>query len=53
MRLEKLDKLYAKAQLIQGYKIVIDDGRAHGLVVDLPTDTSEIPQESRRRFFQS
>ena len=39
--MEKLDKLYAKAQLIQGYKIVLDDGRAHGLVVDLPTDTSE------------
>jgi len=27
--------------LIQGYKIVLDDGRAHGLVVDLPTNTGE------------
>ena len=34
-------KLYAKAQLIQDYKIALDDGRAHGLIVDLASDTSE------------
>jgi uncharacterized OsmC-like protein len=35
------DKLYAKAQLIEGYRIALDDGRAHSYVVDLPTETSE------------
>ncbi len=36
-----LDKLYSKAQLIQDYRIALDDGRAHSYIVDLPTDTSE------------
>jgi uncharacterized OsmC-like protein len=36
-----LDKLYANAQLIQDYKIALDDGRAHGLIVDLASDTDE------------
>ena len=34
-------KLYANAQLIQDYKIALDDGRAHGLIVDLASDKSE------------
>jgi uncharacterized OsmC-like protein len=36
-----LDKLYGNAQLIEDYKIALDDGRAHGLIVDLASDTSE------------
>jgi uncharacterized OsmC-like protein len=35
------DKLYAKAQLIEGCKIALDDGRAHSYVVNLPSETSE------------
>ena len=34
-------KLYANAQLIQDYKIALDDGRAHSLIVDLASDNSE------------
>ena len=34
-------KLYANAQLIQDYKIALDDGRAHALIVDLASDKSE------------
>jgi uncharacterized OsmC-like protein len=36
-----LDKLYGNAQLIEDYKIALDDGRAHGVIVDLASDTSE------------
>ena len=36
-----MDKLYANAQLIQDYKIAIDDGRAHSLIVDLASDDTE------------
>lgn len=34
-------KLYANAQLIEDYKIALDDGRAHGLIVDLATEKTE------------
>ena len=34
-------KLCANAQLIQDYKIALDDGRAHALIVDLASDNSE------------
>jgi len=36
-----LVKLCANAQLIQDYKIALDDGRAHALIVDLASDKSE------------
>lgn len=36
-----MDKLIGNAQLVENYKIVLDDGRAHGLIVDLASDTSE------------
>jgi uncharacterized OsmC-like protein len=36
-----LDKLYANAQLIQDYKIALDDGRAHGLIVDLASNDND------------
>lgn len=36
-----VQKLYGKAQLIQDYKIALDDGRAHSVIVDLASDTSE------------
>jgi len=36
-----LEKLYGNAQLIHDYKIALDDGRAHGLIVDLASETSE------------
>ena len=36
-----MDKLYANAQLIQDYKIALDDGRAHGLIVDLASNDND------------
>jgi putative redox protein len=33
-------KLYATAQLIQGYQIALDNGRSHAIIVDQPTDES-------------
>ncbi|MEJ5327953.1 MAG: OsmC family protein [Candidatus Bathyarchaeia archaeon] len=33
-------KLYARARIIQGYEIALDNGRAHGTIVDQPTQTS-------------
>ena len=36
-----MDKLHANAILVQDYKIALDDGRAHGVIVDLASDTSE------------
>jgi uncharacterized OsmC-like protein len=34
----KLVKINAKAKLIEGYQIVLDDGYSHAIVVDLPPD---------------
>lgn len=33
-------KLYARARIIQRYEIALDNGRAHGTIVDQPTQTS-------------
>jgi putative redox protein len=33
-------KLHAKAQLIQGFQIALDNGRTHCLIVDQPADVS-------------
>ena len=35
------DKLNATARLIQGFQIALDDGRAHSVLVDLPSETTE------------
>jgi uncharacterized OsmC-like protein len=32
-------KLHAKAQLIQGFQIVLDNGRSHCIIADQPADT--------------
>ena len=32
-------KLHAKAQLIQGFQIALDNGRSHCIIADQPTDT--------------
>jgi putative redox protein len=32
-------KLYANAQLIQGFQIALDNGRSHSVIVDQPLDT--------------
>jgi uncharacterized OsmC-like protein len=34
----KLVKINAKAKLVEGYQIVLDDGYSHAIVVDLPPD---------------
>ncbi len=36
-----LETLYGNAKLIQGYRIALDDGRAHGLIVDLASEKNE------------
>ena len=36
-----MDVINAKARLIQGSQISLDDGRSHIVVADLPTDTDE------------
>lgn len=33
-------KLHAKATLIGGYKLALDNGRAHSVIADQPTETS-------------
>ncbi len=33
-------KLHARATLIQGYELALDNGRAHATVADQPTETS-------------
>jgi putative redox protein len=35
-----LDKLQARAKIIQNFEIALDNGRSHGLIVDQPTETS-------------
>jgi len=35
-----LAKLHAKATLIGGYKLALDNGRAHSVIADQPTETS-------------
>jgi putative redox protein len=34
-----VSKLHARARIIEGYEIVLDNGRTHCSVVDQPTDT--------------
>ena len=36
-----MEKLNGNAQLIHDYRIALDDGRAHGLIVDLASEDSE------------
>ena len=38
IELKKMVKMNAKAKLIEGFKIVLDDGYSHAIVVDLPPD---------------
>jgi len=43
-------KLYAKAQLLQGFQIALDNGRSHTVIVDQPaadlgTDLGPTPLE--------
>jgi putative redox protein len=35
-----LDKLQARAKIIQNFEIALDNGRSHSLIVDQPTETS-------------
>jgi uncharacterized OsmC-like protein len=35
---EKLTRLHANAKLVKGFRIDVDDGRAHALCLDLPID---------------
>jgi putative redox protein len=35
-----LGKLHARATLIGGYELALDNGRAHALIADQPTETS-------------
>ena len=35
-----LDKLEARAKIIQNFEIALDNGRSHSLIVDQPTETS-------------
>jgi putative redox protein len=37
---KNLGKLHARARIIQGYEIALDNGRAHGTIADQPTETS-------------
>jgi uncharacterized OsmC-like protein len=38
IELKKMVKMNAKAKLIEGFKIVLDDGYSHAIVVDLPPE---------------
>lgn len=35
-----MGKLHARARIVQGYEIVLDDGRSHCSIADQPTPTS-------------
>jgi putative redox protein len=35
-----LDKIQARAKIIQNFEIALDNGRSHSLIVDQPTETS-------------
>ena len=35
-----MDKLEARAKIIQNFEIALDNGRSHSLIVDQPTETS-------------
>ncbi|TRO43988.1 OsmC family peroxiredoxin [Candidatus Bathyarchaeota archaeon] len=35
-----MDKLQARAKIIQNFEIALDNGRSHSLIVDQPTETS-------------
>ena len=35
-----MGKLHARAQIIQGYELALDNGRSHGTIADQPTETS-------------
>jgi uncharacterized OsmC-like protein len=36
--IEKMVKMNAKAKLVEGFQIVLDDGHSHSVVVDLPPE---------------
>ena len=38
IELKKMVKMKAKAKLVEGFKIVLDDGYSHAIVVDLPPE---------------
>jgi putative redox protein len=35
-----LGKLHARARVIQGFEIILDNGKSHSTIVDQPTETS-------------